>query len=211
MKKLFFTTTIAAILMSATTMFAVDSWDSEKVYANPGSQVIYNGKVYENKWWSKGESPSGFNSNQWHVWRPVENVEPTPTPDPEPDPIPNPTPSGNGWDSAAVYLGGNRVVYNGNTYEAKWWTQGENPGQSGQWGVWKLVNGNIDPDPTPDPTLVNGNIDRPNTRSNTRPNTRSNTRPNTGYQSNTRPNTSPSANTGSKSGKSRKKCRRLLC
>ncbi|MDK8179215.1 fibronectin type III domain-containing protein, partial [Paenibacillus sp. UMB4589-SE434] len=43
------------------------------------------------------------------------------------------------WDAAAVYTGGNRVTYNGNVYEAKWWTKGERPDQGGDWGVWKLI------------------------------------------------------------------------
>lgn len=40
------------------------------------------------------------------------------------------------WSSTAVYTQGNRVTYNGRNYEAKWWTQGENPAQSGQYGPW---------------------------------------------------------------------------
>ncbi|XZG71025.1 glycosyl hydrolase family 18 protein [Chitinibacteraceae bacterium HSL-7] len=44
------------------------------------------------------------------------------------------------WDSGAVYNGGQRVTYQGSVYEAKWWTQGDNPAQSGDWGVWKLVS-----------------------------------------------------------------------
>lgn len=41
------------------------------------------------------------------------------------------------WSSSAVYTGGNQVQYNGVLYQAKWWTQGDNPAQnSNQWGVW---------------------------------------------------------------------------
>jgi chitodextrinase len=29
------------------------------------------------------------------------------------------------------------VLYEGQLYEAKWWTQGENPSESGHWDVWK--------------------------------------------------------------------------
>ncbi|MEK8227267.1 lytic polysaccharide monooxygenase [Oerskovia sp. M15] len=39
------------------------------------------------------------------------------------------------WVSGSVYTGGARVSYDNKTYEAKWWTTGENPGASGQWGV----------------------------------------------------------------------------
>ena len=43
------------------------------------------------------------------------------------------------WDSSKVYWGGDQVVYNGKIYKAGWWTQGENPENCGEWGVWKLV------------------------------------------------------------------------
>ncbi|WP_153446762.1 glycosyl hydrolase family 18 protein [Vibrio algicola] len=49
---------------------------------------------------------------------------------------PDPT-CDNAWDSAAVYTGGDQVTLEGTLYEAKWWTQGQNPSQSGEWGVWK--------------------------------------------------------------------------
>ena len=40
------------------------------------------------------------------------------------------------WNSSSVYTGGNQVQLSGTKYQAKWWTQGDNPSQSGQWGVW---------------------------------------------------------------------------
>lgn len=45
----------------------------------------------------------------------------------------------NAWDSGAVYNGGDQVTWDGKVWEAKWWTQGDDPSQSGQWGVWKEV------------------------------------------------------------------------
>nr|WP_139122327.1 glycosyl hydrolase family 18 protein [Veronia pacifica] len=45
----------------------------------------------------------------------------------------------NAWDSAAVYTGGDVVTHQGKEYSAKWWTQGQEPGTTGPWGVWKLV------------------------------------------------------------------------
>jgi chitinase len=41
------------------------------------------------------------------------------------------------WDPTAVYNGGQEVTYQGHVYSAKWWTQGEEPSKSGEWGVWK--------------------------------------------------------------------------
>ncbi|MBM0106778.1 hypothetical protein JM946_18755 [Steroidobacter sp. S1-65] len=44
------------------------------------------------------------------------------------------------WSNSAVYVGGNRVTYQGSAYEAKWWTQNEIPTQSGEWGVWRKLH-----------------------------------------------------------------------
>ncbi|MFD9965571.1 chitinase [Amycolatopsis sp. NPDC058986] len=40
------------------------------------------------------------------------------------------------WQKSAIYTGGNVVAHNGHKWTAKWWTQGEEPGTTGQWGVW---------------------------------------------------------------------------
>ncbi len=45
------------------------------------------------------------------------------------------------WDSTAVYTGGDSVVHNGVTYQAKWWTQGEEPGTSGVWAPVETGDG----------------------------------------------------------------------
>ncbi|WP_092532053.1 family 20 glycosylhydrolase [Amycolatopsis arida] len=41
------------------------------------------------------------------------------------------------WDGAAVYVGGDRVAHGGHHWTAKWWTRGEEPGTTGEWGVWR--------------------------------------------------------------------------
>ncbi|MFG3140214.1 chitinase [Streptomyces sp. NPDC048211] len=41
------------------------------------------------------------------------------------------------WNSGAVYTAGNTVSYGGHTWKAKWWTQNETPGTTGEWGVWQ--------------------------------------------------------------------------
>ncbi|WP_254792940.1 carbohydrate-binding protein, partial [Streptomyces sp. CC77] len=41
------------------------------------------------------------------------------------------------WDRAAAYTGGTQVSHEGRTWKAKWWTQGEEPGTTGEWGVWQ--------------------------------------------------------------------------
>ncbi|MYW69838.1 chitinase [Streptomyces sp. SID8379] len=41
------------------------------------------------------------------------------------------------WASGTVYTGGQQVSYKGHTWKAKWWTTGEEPGTTGEWGVWQ--------------------------------------------------------------------------
>ncbi|MCX5380062.1 glycoside hydrolase family 19 protein [Streptomyces sp. NBC_00091] len=55
------------------------------------------------------------------------------------------------WTSSAVYTGGASASHGGHNWQAKWWTQGETPGTTGQWGVWSdqgaCGGGGQDPDP----------------------------------------------------------------
>ncbi|WP_240644099.1 S8 family serine peptidase [Antribacter gilvus] len=68
---------------------------------------------------------------------------PTTSPTPRPTPTPTPTPTQPGtcaypaWSAAAVYVLDDRVTHAGKAYRAKWWTTGETPGTTGQWGVWQ--------------------------------------------------------------------------
>ncbi|MFF0060842.1 glycosyl hydrolase family 18 protein [Streptomyces sp. NPDC005279] len=72
--------------------------------------------------------------------------DPTPTPG-SPTPSPgNPTPSPSAppagctapaWSPAPAYSGSTQVSHNGHVWKAKWWTQGEEPGTTGEWGVWQ--------------------------------------------------------------------------
>jgi len=48
------------------------------------------------------------------------------------------------WRVDQVYVAGDRVVYEGVEYEAKWWTQGEVPGAS---AVWKRITPSDGPTP----------------------------------------------------------------
>ncbi|WP_373317128.1 carbohydrate-binding protein, partial [Streptomyces sulfonofaciens] len=40
------------------------------------------------------------------------------------------------WSASAVYTAGQGASYGGHNWLAKWWTQGETPGTTGEWGVW---------------------------------------------------------------------------
>ncbi|MFE2762133.1 lytic polysaccharide monooxygenase [Streptomyces halstedii] len=41
------------------------------------------------------------------------------------------------WSAGAVYNGGDTVSWKNHTWRAKWWAQGEEPGTTGEWGVWE--------------------------------------------------------------------------
>ncbi|MDX7876380.1 immunoglobulin-like domain-containing protein [Aeromonas veronii] len=44
----------------------------------------------------------------------------------------------NSWDAKKVYVGGDIVSHNGKNWLAAWWTQNEEPGTTGDWGVWRV-------------------------------------------------------------------------
>ncbi|MEO3978896.1 glycosyl hydrolase family 18 protein [Streptomyces sp. CAU 1734] len=59
----------------------------------------------------------------------------TPTPQPS---TPNPgTCTATPWTAAGTFNTGGLVSHKGRTWKAGWWTQGEEPGTTGQWGVWR--------------------------------------------------------------------------
>jgi predicted carbohydrate-binding protein with CBM5 and CBM33 domain len=43
------------------------------------------------------------------------------------------------WVAHVAYLGGAQVSHQAGLYRAKWWTQGEVPSESGQWGPWERL------------------------------------------------------------------------
>jgi chitinase len=59
------------------------------------------------------------------------------------------------WSASKVYVGGDTASHNGTEYRAKWWTQGEEPGTTGEWGVWEskgACGGGGEPTQTAGPT-----------------------------------------------------------
>lgn len=125
-------------------------WDASTVYL-ANDIVIHQGKLYRAKWWTQGEDPA--TSGQWGVWEPLQDpTVPTPVPAvPESSPQPDPQPIAEGpsaWDPSKVYVAGDRVIHQGIVYQAKWWTQGDDPTSSGPWGVWESVGLSAPPPPS---------------------------------------------------------------
>ncbi|GAB4188735.1 MAG: hypothetical protein OHK0022_00790 [Roseiflexaceae bacterium] len=73
---------------------------------------------------------------------PTRTATPTATPTATRTATPTATPtpgacSTAAWNAATAYSGGALVSHNGRLWRAEWWTQGEEPGTTGQWGVWR--------------------------------------------------------------------------
>ncbi|CED71336.1 chitinase [Aliivibrio wodanis] len=133
-----------------------NSWDANKVY-NTGDQVVVNGVTYQAKWWNQGDNPTTSTTGVWEVISgtptippveptpptpveptPVEPTPPTPVEPTPPTPV-EPTDPNSTWSATAVYNTGDQVTVNNITYQAQWWTQGNNPETAGEWGVWKKI------------------------------------------------------------------------
>ncbi|WP_051259002.1 DUF3472 domain-containing protein [Chitinibacter tainanensis] len=137
---------------------AVSEWNSNTIYATPGTQVSYQGQLYQNNWWTKGEIPG--QTGPWGVWSkvgsnsPAPTVAPTFTTTPKPVTTATPTPTSSSmpnsiqlWDANAIYAqAGQLVSYQGQVYRNQWWTRGDNPAQS---SVWRLIGAAATPSSTP--------------------------------------------------------------
>ncbi len=51
--------------------------------------------------------------------------------------VTTPVEPSNLWDSGVVYTQGDVVTHDGQEWTAQWWTKGEEPGTTGEWGVWR--------------------------------------------------------------------------
>ena len=96
-----------------------DTYVSKKVY-HRGDTVVFNGKTYKAKWWTRGENPETS-----QVWELVDDGSHSAAPA--------------AWSPFKIYTAGMQVTYKGHVYEAKWWTIGLVPGK-GLWSAWKQIS-----------------------------------------------------------------------
>ncbi|MFH9825910.1 chitinase C-terminal domain-containing protein [Streptomyces bobili] len=77
---------------------------------------------------------------------PSPSASASPSPSPSPSGSASPSPSGSGgtgqcaapaWTATTEYVGESKVSHRGHGWRAKWWTKGEEPGTTGEWGVWQ--------------------------------------------------------------------------
>ncbi|WP_298774225.1 lytic polysaccharide monooxygenase [uncultured Shewanella sp.] len=101
-------------------------WDQQTVYIQ-GNKVSYQGCTWEAQWWTKGEEPG---DNESGVWRTsggncAEGEE-----------------GSTDYSHSTIYHQGDTVTYQNCAWQAQWWTQGEVPGTTGEWGVWRTKDEN---------------------------------------------------------------------
>ncbi|WP_441402102.1 chitinase [Arthrobacter sp. 2YAF22_2] len=88
---------------------------------------------------------------------PAASTAASPAPTATDDPATSPYPV---WKETARYVAGDRAVWHGNVYEAKWWTQGaspDNPVDQGATVPWKLIGPVLPGDrPSPQATIAAG-------------------------------------------------------
>ena len=99
-------------------------WSESSTYLAK-TKVVWHRNVYEAKWWTKGDLPDSPALDAYEVaWTLIGPVLPGETPAPV---ITLPTDSYDEWTGKTVYEKGDRVIYAGLGFEAKWWTQGDSP------------------------------------------------------------------------------------
>lgn len=100
-------------------------WSPAMAYAK-GTKVVWRHNVYEAKWWTRGDMPdapvASASDTPWTLIGPVLPGErPSPTPTIAAGTYPQ-------WSADQTYQGGDRVMYQGLGYQAKWYTHGDVPG-----------------------------------------------------------------------------------
>ncbi|MBN1313556.1 MAG: chitinase [Anaerolineae bacterium] len=128
---------VIALVGANRALAQVPEWQPNTYYA-VNSQVTYGGTTY--RCLQSHRSLVGWEPpNVPALWTPVSGPQPT-TPSPTNPPPTIPPPSGSctapAWNSTTVYVRNDVVSHNGHEWRARWWTRGEEPGTTGQWGVW---------------------------------------------------------------------------
>ena len=99
-------------------------WRLTAMYVG-GYKVVWHGVVYEAKWANSGVDPStappAGTPSAWSVIGPVSPVEKAPRPRPVVTGVTKV------WTPGGVYHRGNRVLFDGLPYEARWTTKDETP------------------------------------------------------------------------------------
>lgn len=99
-------------------------WDEAASYP-ADTRVVWRRNVYAAKWWTSGNQPDDPTiAGTDNPWRLIGPVLPGETPVPS---LRLPADFYPAWSPTQIYTGGDRVMLEGIAYEARWWTQSDNP------------------------------------------------------------------------------------
>jgi chitinase len=91
-----------------------------------GYKVVWQGDIYEAKWYNQGTNPSaGFDEQSANPWELIGPVLPT---DHAPTTTTLPASADPSWKPSTAYPVGSKVLFSGLPYQAKWYNQGDSPG-----------------------------------------------------------------------------------
>jgi len=114
---------------------------SETVAYPQDTKVVWHREVYIAKYWTQGDLPDNpvlqATETPWTLLGPVLPGE---TPVPLATLAPGTYPE---WDGTVVYTGGEYVMFETGTYEAKWWTTGDSPeaaAANADASPWRLLS-----------------------------------------------------------------------
>ncbi|MEV8339642.1 glycosyl hydrolase family 18 [Leucobacter sp. NPDC077196] len=88
------------------------------------TKVVWHRNVYEAKWWTEGDQPDLAAENGSQPWTLLGPVLPGEKPIERPKLPADAYPD---WDSAKEYRRGERVIFDGDGFEAKWYSLGDSP------------------------------------------------------------------------------------
>lgn len=112
-------------------------WDPLGTYPG-GTKIVWHQQVFQARYWTTGFAPdTPVASVQGSPWSLLGPVLPGDTPAPLPT-----LPEGTypAWDATQPYVAGTRVQLGLVPYQAKWWSQGQEPGRSAAGGTpWVVV------------------------------------------------------------------------
>ncbi len=102
-------------------------WSESTTYT-AGERIVRHSYVYEAKWWTRADTPDDpVLQNGTTPWRIIGPVLPGDRPAPQ---LTAPEGTAPEWQPATVYVKGDRVLFDGRVFEAKWWTQTDSPDAS---------------------------------------------------------------------------------
>ncbi|OAI41987.1 hypothetical protein AYO38_03405 [bacterium SCGC AG-212-C10] len=101
-------------------------WRAAKTYTE-GNKVVWGGRVYQAKWFTKGNQPDAPIKDAWETpWRYLGPVL-----DSDRDAVRADAKVVDGtrpkWQAEVVYIAGDEVEFELHAFRAKWWTQGDLP------------------------------------------------------------------------------------